>query len=599
MTQKVLLIVLCICFSSSIKAIDPVKPLILTNHIGYNPIGLKNSVILGFENDNFNSFKLFYYYTETVVFEGKVTEHGPVHKWKNWHFWSFDFSNIQKEGKYYIESSSNGKTYRSVPFDIQEDILERHTISDIVYYFKSQRPVGLFAKADKNIPVLKYTDEEKKSTEIVKHVDASGGWADATGDYSKVQTHLSYSIYFNPQQIPITAWSLFKSYEETERREKQGFTQFRKRMRDEAIYGADYFVNIKIPDGSFYRSVSCWGKKRPEDRQIKPTNKETGTYNTSYREGAGMAIACLAMASKFHIEGEYTHDVYLKTAEDAFEFLEKNNQQLSINGKENIIDDYCALIAATELYKATNKSIYKDAADKRAKSLMNRLVSNETYKNYWRADDKDRPFFHAADAGLPVISLLTYSSIVNNQVKSEVLSIVRKSLRHELEITNEVTNPFGYARQFVQHLDGKRQSGFFFSHNTETKPWWQGENARLGSMASAAKLAAQFYKSDKEFQEELRKYASNQINWILGLNPYDACMLEGAGRNNPQYLFYGSYEYKSAPGGIVNGITAGLDDYEGIDFNKGYAHTGKDDDWRWLEQWLPHAAWFLNAVSLE
>lgn len=61
----------------------------------------------------------------------------------------------------------------------------------------------------------------------------------------------------------------------------------------------------------------------------------------------------------------------------------------------------------------------------------------------------------------------------------------------------------------------------------------------------------------------------------------------------------GSYEYKSAPGGIVNGITAGLNDYEDIDFNKGYAHTGKDDDWRWLEQWLPHAAWFLYAVSLE
>jgi hypothetical protein len=26
--------------------------------------------------------------------------------------------------------------------------------------------------------------------------------------------------------------------------------------------------------------------------------------------------------------------------------------------------------------------------------------------------------------------------------------------------------------------------------------------------------------------------------------------------------------------------------------------TGNDEDWRWTEQWLPHAAWYLYAVSL-
>jgi hypothetical protein len=437
------------------------------------------------------------------------------------------------------------------------------------------------------------------SLEIIKRIDASGGWADATGDYSKVLSHLSHSIYFNPQQIPITAWSLFKSYEELTRRDNQGFTQFLKRIRDEAIYGADYFVNIKIPDGSFYRSVSCWGKKRPEDRRITPTNRQTGNYSTSFREGAGMAIASLAMASRFHISGKYSNGEYLRTAEDAFSFLEKNNKRLSVNGKENIIDDYCALMAAVELYITTKKDVYKNAADKRANSLMNRLHSNNDYTNYWRADDKDRPFFHAADAGLPAVSLLNYARIATGDKKRLVLESVKKSLEFELSITHEVNNPFGYARQYVQHLDGKRQSGFFFPHKTETGWWWQGENARIGSMASAAKLASQFFKNDEVFYQKLRKYASDQINWILGLNPYDACMLEGSGHNNPQYLFFGSWEYKGVPGGIVNGITAGMSDYEDIDFEQGYAVTGEDDDWRWLEQWLPHASWYMYAVSIE
>jgi len=39
-------------------------------------------------------------------------------------------------------------------------------------------------------------------------------------------------------------------------------------------------------------------------------------------------------------------------------------------------------------------------------------------------------------------------------------------------------------------------------------------------------------------------------------------------------------------------------DEEDIDYSLHFAVTGKDDDWRWTEQWLPHASWFLFAVAL-
>jgi hypothetical protein len=29
-----------------------------------------------------------------------------------------------------------------------------------------------------------------------------------------------------------------------------------------------------------------------------------------------------------------------------------------------------------------------------------------------------------------------------------------------------------------------------------------------------------------------------------------------------------------------------------------HQRAGRDDDWRWTEQWLPHDAWYLYAVSL-
>ena len=49
---------------------------------------------------------------------------------------------------------------------------------------------------------------------------------------------------------------------------------------------------------------------------------------------------------------------------------------------------------------------------------------------------------------------------------------------------------------------------------------------------------------------------------------------------------------------VMLGITAASKDEDGIAFNEGYGVTGADEDWRWTEEWLPHAAWYLYAVSL-
>ena len=70
-----------------------------------------------------------------------------------------------------------------------------------------------------------------------------------------------------------------------------------------------------------------------------------------------------------------------------------------------------------------------------------------------------------------------------------------------------------------------------------------------------------------EMQDELKKnlqyFAEAQLNWILGLNPFNMCMLHGHGRNNP------SYEIAYPPtvfGGICNGIHGGYNNELEIDF---------------------------------
>ena len=95
-------------------------------------------------------------------------------------------------------------------------------------------------------------------------------------------------------------------------------------------------------------------------------------------------------------------------------FLSAHNRELLNDGKENIVDDYCALMAATELYRASHaREALRTAADQRADHLMVRLMTEGKYRDYWRADDVSWPFFHPSDAGLPVVSLLEYAQVAS------------------------------------------------------------------------------------------------------------------------------------------------------------------------------------------
>jgi hypothetical protein len=595
-----LLITPCFIRAQSIK--------IVTNQVGYEDSKAKHAVIVTDHQLAVTAFTLVDANTGKAVFTGKPIFSGPVDKWKNWQFWIIDFSAYNTDGTYKLQINLPDGMASSYPFIIGKNVLEQATLSNVIYYFKGQRSSGLLDKADHHLLLAGKTTDT---------VDAHGGWYDATGDYGKHLSHLSFSNYFNPQQVSLTAWSLFKTYTLLSARPGTDFRQIDRRILDEAMYGADYLVRIQAKDGSFYRSVAAPGPgKLPQDRQIQANegsyrikktqdgvfNKNTGntnwrSYQSSYRSGGGIAIAALAIASAYSTSGEFSNADYLNAAEKAFAFLERDNQLMDYDGKENILDDYCALSAATELYKVTHKDIYKAAADKRANNLISRLANWNNYKNYWRADNADRPFFHPADAGMPVVSLLGYYPYASPELQTKIKKAVKQSMDFELAITHEVNNPFGYSRQLVQDTLGNRHSAFFFPHGSDASPWWQGEDARLASMAAAARMAAAIFTDDKSYQDQLQSFALDQLNWILGLNPYDASMLQGTGHNNPAYGFFGTFEYTNAPGGIVNGITSGLDDEHDIDFNLPYTLTHKDYDWRWAEQWLPHTAWYLFAVA--
>ncbi|HEX6773622.1 MAG TPA: glycoside hydrolase family 9 protein [Acidobacteriaceae bacterium] len=581
---------------------------VLVDQVGYETKAPKVGLISAAPTDHPAQFTLIEDETGKVVFTGAPQAEGKVDRWGDRVYWKADFSSFQTPGHYILRIADGDTSALSCAFQIDDNLLERKTLSNVIFYFKGQRASGALDRADSH---LKLPDGPGA-------VDVHGGWYDATGDYGIHFSQLNLTSYFNNQQVPLVAWTLLAGYDTLKARNDDNFSEYERRMLDEGLFGADFLVRMKRPQGSFFQSIDGPGvKKLPQDRKIgdlnwkltvktkadqlnekEPPAEGPHSHEVSFRSGGGVAIAALALASTMPEDGDFPRARYLQAAEEAFAFLQAHNRELLNDHAENILDDYCALLAATELYGATHKQSYLLAADQRADSLMARLTTRDAFRDYWRADNGTRPFFHPSDAGLPVVSLVRYATVASAANRKKTLDAVKRSLEFELATTREVNNPFGYARQLVRMGNGDVRTAFFFPHDTEAAPWWQGENARIASLAAAARMAAPLYGDDPSFQSALQNYAEDQLHWILGRNPFDSSMLIGSGHGNIPYMFFRSYKYTSAPGAVINGITAGLNDEDGIAYNEGFAQTGKDDDWRWAEEWLPHAAWYLYAVSL-
>ncbi|EIA3185320.1 glycoside hydrolase family 9 protein [Vibrio parahaemolyticus] len=559
--------------------------LLLTNHIGYERLGPKKAIIQT-EQPHLSSYtaQLICATSEQTVATFAVEEQGKVANWHQGYFYLIDFSSFTDSGDYFLQVEDSRSSY----FTVDEHILLNQTLSDVIHYFKSQRCGGVFDQQDRQVPVLNANQT----------VDVHGGWYDASGDVSKYLSHLSYANYLNPQQTPMVIWNILKGLSLLEGSEDiAAFT--RTRLIEEALFGADFLVRMQNEKGFFYMTVFDKWSKDTAQREICAYETQLGhkfdDYQAGFRQGGGVAIAALAAASRLGVHGEYDQQKYRNTAENGYWHLKEHNTQYLNDGEENIIDEYCALLASVELFKATKETRYLEESRLWAQRLVARQMSDEQIKHFWSANqDGSRPYFHAAEAGLPVIALCEYLAIEDDSVQTEsVKRIVNRACEFEIKISNKVTNPFGYPRQYVKGVNESKRDAFFVAHNNESGYWWQGENARLGSLATMAYLA-QPHIASQEIQQQLSVFAQDALNWIVGLNPYDMCMLDGHGRNNPDYL--PQYGFFNAKGGVCNGITGGFEDEEDIAFNPPAQKDDMLQNWRWGEQWIPHGAWYLLAI---
>ncbi len=562
---------------------------IVLNQVGYELTGAKKAIYTYTSNTlSATTFDLLSA-SNAVVYSGTIVSKGAVTGWTNKYFWELNFSDFQIPGTYKIRVG----TKVSYPFEIAQNVLFNKTAFSVVDFFKGMRSTN---NVDKTLSFNGPRNDQ---------VNVYGGWIDATGDPGKHMSHLSYANYFNPQQIPFVVWSLLKSYEISQ----ASFTAKSTDLINESTWGADYLLrNIDKQQNYLYLAIfDNWGNN-PGSREIcewgQPGNDagRTANFQAGMREGAGMAIAALARAYRMNVNGDSTKTQYLNGAIRLYNNLKApgtgyatKNLEYCNDHTENIIDFYCGLLATIELYKATNNASYLADASVYADKLIGMLDP----QGWFRSDVAGtRPFYHAADEGLPLVSLMEYMD-VDVSKNTAITQVLSKNIAWYMSISKEVNNPFNYMREYYRpYVNGSLaapKKAFFVPHDNETGYWWQGENARLASMSTALLLAAR--KLNAQFTigtDSISTFGLAQLDWILGKNPFDVCMMTGAGTTT-----YQNYPVASAipnvKGGICNGITGKDTEETNIDW-KPYA---SDDwqNWRWIEQWLPHDAWFLLAVS--
>lgn len=720
----VLLFIVCCTVGSLFPQSSPVR----VNQIGYELNGPKAAVYQAQSSSDVPSAFEIYNSQNTKVYSADVEKAGQVAGWSQGYFGVMDFSDFKTAGTYTIKAGSN----TSFEFDIGENLLFNKTLEGLLSCFTKMRNTD---ETDKNVPL---------APDKVKTVNLFGGYNEASGDDSKHITHLQYSNFMCSQETPGLTWGLLRAYELNSALIDK--MNLKDKLFDEAAWGADYLMRCLSSEGYFYSTIfNGWGIIDRVVCAYVVLNLEndkfeiSGNYQTAFREGGGISIAALAKAGAMGVSGEYTAAQYLDGAKKAYDHIKANNETYCDNGEPNLIDEYCAITAAIELYKATNDNKYKDDAGLWVDNLLTRL----TTEGWFTTDDaEERPYFHAAEEGFPYIALAYYMTIDSGK-NAQIREAIRKNLAWYFKITNEVTNPFNYVRLYARHfeadnnlalnkdvwakteeideiyyavnaVDGNQQSfwlskekenevdktdwlavdmgkteevykviinwewqyakkyilqisddgntwndvdtveiteegpmetvfdqqlntrymriyclelagddpdkkgygihefeiyqennntffkkSFFIPHNNETGYWWQGENARLGSMAAGLLWAAKALDNNYEFgTDSITTLAMSQLDWVLGKNAYGVSQLFGYGT-----LYHEDYKpdpnssMGSIVGGICNGITAGNEDENDIDFAPYPSGNDGWRNWRWLEQWLPHEVWYMFAIS--
>lgn len=533
---------------------------LLSNHLGYLPGGAKLVMIAGKDDSSLRLRRRGVWPVDIVrparAVGGDLGDYAVA-----------DFSDITEPGEYSISVDGGEAGPR---FVIDTEIYSR-PISAGVQYFRRQR-CGHVVPGQ---PVACHLDDGRRSDDG-RHHDATGGWHDAC-DLRKWVDATIYGV------IALTRGLECLGEQHPSRLQAM----------DEIRWGNAYFHKLIDPAGFVMRwCAGDDGNHFTDNRvgtlddrivDVEPAEPvaqfafvaaQSGVYRTFVQSDAQYARTCLDAATK------------------TFEWCVKNRDpQLCLSLAAGVV---AGVRLDVDREAQPSEAVIEYA--KRLLTLQHRSAETEADGFFLAGGDSADAYRDPQHGNLPLLAfcelLEAYPTHGDSRRWRDALGrhcvfLTRMSRRSAFG-----TIPFGLYND--PNLNTARRVGKY-SYRWFMKPggekadrdWWVGINAHLASNGVGLVRASNLLND-----ASLLHLGQRQLDWILGVNPFDASTISGFGREHPKLYRPGDFTPPTPEiaGGVMNGIGGDAEDRPSL----------LSGSWQTCEYWTPmvgYTHWLMAQLQ--
>jgi hypothetical protein len=532
---------------------------ILVNQVGYDSGATKTLVVQ--VRDSETGTPVTFELTGdggSVVFQGRLVSRGRVHAGKpdDWgaRYWTGDFTSFTRAGRYRARTRiGDAPAVESFPFQLGRRLIFHETAEFAARFFYFQR-CG-FAIPGVH-PACHLDDAKLPPEQGGGHRNVTGGWHDA-GDYNKYNGYTPASVYALARLASDPG--------------KRLSAEARKQVLDEAVWGGEFVRKMWQPGtgimfNEVYSGWAYWGTPDKETDNI-PGNAD----DRPIRGQGPNAMAAAAMAALARVSGR---PEYREAAQDLWK-----GAAAALKGAASPH----MLLADLELHRLTRQARYREGAALRAGALLQAQQPD----GLWQPD--------IGEYGIRPAALALYArAYPKDPISGRILAALRRWLERSLRLAD---NPFALTPY---------SEGVFFRAYPDEQTWYVGQNTQYLSQAWALYLAGALLRDSRATE-----LAGRQIDWVLGANPFNLCMMEGRGSYNlPLYhhAYTGNSRRKLAgipgqqrgaiPGAIPNGFCRPQGHLDKPFLFLGVITTlpPAPPPMSTTEPWLPHNAYYIEAI---
>jgi hypothetical protein len=551
---------------------DPVEtmtapdwPSIAVNHLGFRPrVGSKTLVVKAVDSAPVREFTLRDVSERSFRFTRSLSEVrsdlGPC--------LTADFTDLDRPGLYQISVGQE----LSVQFAIQEEVWRR-TLPKAVGYYRYQR-CGVEVPGVH--PACHLDDARRRDNG--QRVDEVGGWHDA-GDLRKWMDVTMLN--------GVALLNLFRNIPNPRPGDPT-----HEQILEEVRHGNRYFLKMQDADGKIWADVA--GGVNGDNSDNHWTDNVIGTSDDRYINTAKRSDTAAIFAT---LQGLVAQCYAKSDANYAKECLAAGVRAWKAFGKpESTLETAWWTMAACQLFRATQETEYRDHALLLGSALLARqntafIAGQQLVRGFWM--DRNEPYVDLVCSALPPLALLElcetlpdlpdrpkWKDAVNLHLDEYVLPMTNRNAYRILPLGLFLGSP---TPETYRPLAGGLTYRYF--HPVRKQFWWQGANCHLASNALVLARFSRLYEGSGKRYIDL---AYRQLEWIMGANPFAACLMTGEGMRNP---YPHSRFVGLIPGGIMNGIAGNAADEPVLDLKYTL-------DWRTCEYWSPHVAFYIWANSV-